>query len=707
MFDVHETQPTTSQDQASFVNNQPAPFVMTGGYVGKVLRINSSLNDQDGKVPNEGKDESKDVEKLYPELPKLDLDFVRNDEAQLEPSAPTEEQLSYFAAISETGTTEGNTVDHEQFKVYTDSDSFAGKIHHRTVTFATSVEQREIPPDDSEDQTYLKEIPAAKLAQDTEDSEFNAYNMQLAGNVLSEDQSLFEKLGPKKNVPDQKAEVTEKAEEFNSYTLMTEKQSSNDVEKESNIIRNQAKENHSETVNTYQVLSETMEQEKHSHAFKSPTTKTSTQEESEPFNGHQLQSDRDNNEETQTGKSQTTVDDKQEFNAYNLLLNQKDDSKPQRDENVVLQNETRSINAMSQIDNIAVDPKKSEDSERVEPTTFNAHDFLCMQNEQAGESNSLVDTKPSDEIENFNAYKLLSTTAPKEEHLPQAQVFNAYEHLQSATNANQVVPGNNEKKEAQENTPSVSGSLNAFSLLKSSSKNTADTTQSSKSYEGSRSDDFNAYGLLENSDKENESLKGEEFNVCVPPTSSAKNDKNKASKNDKNETQDQSHVENPVNFNAYNFMKKTCKDEPIQANDSTDKSVLFISDNGNDNESTTNEHLPVKRVSFSHDIEQIKDEVEEQLSFSGLVPNAHTLEPSSSQYTEPLMSESPLQKESVNIYENLEKEKLSTFTSEGNQPSMSITESSLVVTNKDKHDALRSEDLDEQVAILNKAGDQV
>ena len=48
------------------------------------------------------------------------------------------------------------------------SSVITGKIHHRTVTFAANVEQREIPPEDYEDQSYIKEMPPAKLAGDNE-----------------------------------------------------------------------------------------------------------------------------------------------------------------------------------------------------------------------------------------------------------------------------------------------------------------------------------------------------------------------------------------------------------------------------------------------------------------------------------------------------------------------------------------------------------
>ena len=135
--------------------------------------LSSAQDAANGSIQAANEDAKSPTHSIYPELPKLDLGFTIavTSSSTTPPTALADDPVtSYFAPDERSGSPKVNQLDSSSVKLSSDhkedKPEHSEKLHHRTVTFAENVVQREIPPEDYEDEVDFDEMPTVQLTLD-------------------------------------------------------------------------------------------------------------------------------------------------------------------------------------------------------------------------------------------------------------------------------------------------------------------------------------------------------------------------------------------------------------------------------------------------------------------------------------------------------------------------------------------------------------
>ncbi|XP_076820145.1 uncharacterized protein LOC143465635 isoform X2 [Clavelina lepadiformis] len=380
-------------------------------------------------------DEAISYKKLYPTLPSASDEEIKDSEVATQEN-PEESPLPEKPRTPTPSTEEVSEKNTEEHSISPESattipvaqdaqdDDGLDKKSHRTVTFATDVQQREIPPVGYEDQSYFHDVnntDEAKqpLSGSDEQPEFNGYS--LISSSGSQDVST------KINQLNSAEKESEDVEDFNAYTVLQNAQSTSQDDSHVNMEVNLPEETNGKTdgdeekeFNSYELLVEsnridrnvTSENITANNETVSDTTtiaivKKDKQDNDQPEVEGYILGNEDQSTNNVPGADADSGSDKveeKELNALELLFN---------DEAVY---ETASIEADCATDN-SVRETESSKVEEYETPEFNALDLL-KDDRNTNESLFKTDEEPSvpnidhneesTEVE-FNAYELLAT----------------------------------------------------------------------------------------------------------------------------------------------------------------------------------------------------------------------------------------------------------------------------------------------------------
>ena len=513
----------------------------------------SSSSQETSAIPTITNEKDKSpYQSIYPELPKLDLAFATVETPSVEPVTPPiapakEPSTSYFAAdvrtiapINQTGVAVSNPSEEKEFG---NSDQ-PEKIHHRTVTFATNVEQREIPPEDYEDQSYFKEMPSTQLTQEEDNSGKKDLNSH-------EEHFAYSKSGPQTPSEKQTIQSSSTAHDgapptqFNAYHYLS-------AVGETKVQETSEKPKQDLEFNAFEAMSSTKKVE----SSMRENLKPKTEEKDMSYNVFTSLSREKPLENS--GKAEKSPG---ELNAYHLLTkedgalesfeNQKEPAKTASEELNVYKVITASEKKSAEQDN-----RHSALKEQPVDTSEELNIYKLLSQSLFSEANS---DKTSQDVaeadESYNVYNLLSKSEDmkpdseqKKSHVPQEN-FNVNK-LFSQNDSNEAI-----SKELGQAKAVTEEAYNVYDLLKKSVDTTTDLSQKNAS---APPEDLNVYKLLSQKDTiQPKSNKADQINQKTEEPYNAydllkQSDPSRGSAN----ATDTSSTEETKDFNAYDALVK-------------------------------------------------------------------------------------------------------------------------------------------------------